>query len=164
MRKPEHDAAFKAFYFREQPRLKQVALLLTGDPEGAADLTQEALLKVYRSWRRIRSDDPGPYARRTLVNLFRNEQRSLSVRRRRAPTAPEEVPAPDAGVAEALRVAEALSVLSPVRRATIVLRFYDDMAEAEIARLLDRPEGTVRSDIHRSLKQLREVLTEEVTL
>jgi RNA polymerase sigma-70 factor (sigma-E family) len=163
MRKPEQDIEFRAFYFREQPRLRQLALLLTGDGELSADLTQEALLKVYRSWRRIHSDDPGPYARKTLVNLFRNQQRHRSVLRKRSVDPLPDAPAADAGLAEAMRVAEALKVLSPIRRATVVLRFYDDMAEAEIARVLDRPEGTVRSDIHRALSKLREVLTEEVS-
>ena len=163
MRKPDQDAAFKAFYMREQPRLRQLALLLTGEVERSSDLAQEALLKTYRAWPRIRYEDPGPYARKALVNLFRNEQRRSAVARRHTPAPLGETPSPDAGVAESLRVAEALRVLSPIRRATVLLRFFDDMAEAEIARVLDRPEGTVRSDIHRSLTKLREALTEEVS-
>jgi hypothetical protein len=57
---------------------------------------------------------------------------------------------------------EALSLmeLSPIRRATIVLRFYEDMSEADIARTLDRPLGTVKSDIHRGLAKLRQLLEE----
>ena len=60
-------------------------------------------------------------------------------------------------------MSDALKELSPVRRATIVLRFYEDMAEGDIARTLDRPLGTVKSGIHRGLAKLRQVLetTEE---
>jgi DNA-directed RNA polymerase specialized sigma24 family protein len=54
----------------------------------------------------------------------------------------------------------ALAELSPVRRATILLRFYEDMSEHEISRELDRPLGTVKSDIHRALRQLRPLLEE----
>ena len=163
MKNRERDAAFKAFYMREQPRLRQLALLMTGEAERSSDLAQEALLKTYRAWHRIRNEDPAPYARKTLVNLFRSEQRRFAVARRHSVVPPGDTPAADAGIAESLRVAEALKVLSPIRRATVLLRFYDDMAEAEIARVLDRPEGTVRSDIHRSLAKLRDVLTEEVS-
>jgi RNA polymerase sigma-70 factor (sigma-E family) len=162
MRKLEDDAEFKAFFFREEPRLKRLALLLTGDVEGSADLAQETLLKVFRSWRRIRSDDPGPYARKALVNLFRNQQRRLSIARKHRSDPLGQAPPADAGVVDALRIAQALEVLSPIRRPTIVLRFYEDMAEAEIARVLDRARGTVRSDIHRALEKLRDVLKEEV--
>lgn len=57
-----------------------------------------------------------------------------------------------------LLVSGALMHLGPVHRAVVVLRFYEDMAEADIARTLDRPLGTVKSDLHRALKKLRPLL------
>jgi RNA polymerase sigma-70 factor (ECF subfamily) len=60
-------------------------------------------------------------------------------------------------------VAEALKVLSPIRKATIVLRFYEDMPEAQIAEVLDRPLNTVKSDIRRALQALRPLLEEGAT-
>lgn len=73
-----------------------------------------------------------------------------------------DVPSTQPDVAEALRIAEALAVLSPVRRAVIILRFYEDMTEHEIARVLDRPINTVKSDLRRALARLRSVLGEGV--
>jgi RNA polymerase sigma factor (sigma-70 family) len=65
--------------------------------------------------------------------------------------------------AEAMRVAQALSVLSPIKRAVVVMRFYEDMSEADIARILDRPLNTVKSDLRRALVRLRPELGEGVT-
>jgi DNA-directed RNA polymerase specialized sigma24 family protein len=57
-----------------------------------------------------------------------------------------------------LRISKALKVLPALRRAAVVLRFYEDMSEADIARTLDRPIGTIKSDIHRGLARLRREL------
>ena len=60
-------------------------------------------------------------------------------------------------------MAQALSVLSPIKRAVVVMRFYEDMSEADIARILDRPLNTVKSDLRRALVRLRPELGEGVT-
>ncbi|MEA2497612.1 MAG: hypothetical protein QOH26_17 [Actinomycetota bacterium] len=132
--------------------------MLTGNAERAADLTQDALLKTYTAWPRIRNDDPTPYAKRALVNLCRNAYRRRMLELRKAPTPPRDIVDHAGGVAETLSVATALSVLSPIRRAVIILRFYDDMSEAEIAHVLDRPLNTVKSDLRRGLEKLRPML------
>lgn len=155
MKTRERDEQFRAFYLAQAPRLRSIALMLTGDRTEAEDLVQEALLRCYRSWHRIRSDDPGPYVRRTLTNLHRNDVRKKIVRRRHQPEIPEPVASPAEPVERALQVGRALATLSPIRRATVVLRFYEDLPEAEIARVLDRPVGTVKSDLHRALARLR---------
>ena len=159
----DRDREFKAFYFAEAGRLRRLALLMTGDEEKAADITQEALLKAYRAWNRIKGSDPGPYVRRVLVNLCRNEYRRRALELRKQPEPMGDVASRDPYVDETLRVAEALRVLSPIRKATIVLRFYEDMPEAEIARVLDRPLNTVKSDIRRALERLRPLLDEGAT-
>ena len=159
MRMIQRDAEFRDFYVSEAARLERIALLMTGNPEAAADLAQDALLKTYLAWRRIRSDDPGPYARRALVNLCRNHRRRRALELRKSPT-PESVAASHPDIAEMLRVASALAALPPLRRAVIVLRYYEDMTEAEVARVLDRPLNTVKSDIRRSLERLRPLLAE----
>jgi RNA polymerase sigma factor (sigma-70 family) len=69
---------------------------------------------------------------------------------------------PTARVDESSRLTTALKELSPMRRAVVVLRFYEDMTEAEIARVLDRPLGTVKSDLHRALKLLRPLLESDL--
>ncbi|MDQ3940909.1 MAG: SigE family RNA polymerase sigma factor [Actinomycetota bacterium] len=159
----DRDAEFKSFYFREAGRLRSLALLLTGDPEKAADLTHDALLRAYRAWNRIKNEDPGPYVRRTLVNLCRNDYRRRLVERRKPPAPAVPIASGDASVDEAMRVAEALKVLSPIRKATVVLRFYEDMPEAQIAEVLDRPLNTVKSDLRRALERLRPLLEEGAT-
>jgi len=160
MRLTDRDEEFRAFYFSHAPRLRGIALLMTGDPSRAEELAQEALLKAYRAWPRIRRDDPGPYIRSTLVNLCRNDYRRRLLERKRAAHAPEAVGADDAKVVEAMRVADALRALPPIRKAVIVLRYYEDLPEAEIARILDRPLNTVKSDIRRALQTLRLLLQE----
>jgi RNA polymerase sigma-70 factor (sigma-E family) len=158
MRLAQRDSDFRAFYISQSARLERIALLMTGNPDVAADLAQEALIKTYRAWGRIRGDDPGPYVRQALVNLCRNHHRRRVLEIRKATPAPDRSTDPD--VIETLRVAEALSSLPPLRRAVMVLRYYEDMTEAEVARVLDRPLNTVKSDIRRSLERLRPLLSE----
>ena len=159
MRRAERDEQFGSFYALEAERIHRLALLLTHDYERAQDLAQDALLNTYRAWHRIRTD-PGAYARRTLINLTRNSYRRwvLEMRHRMSQLAPGQVASGSDSVIDALWVVEALKVLPPLRRATVILRFYEDMAEQDIADLLNRPLGTVKSDIHRALKKLRPVL------
>lgn len=158
MRTRDRDAEFREFYLFAAPRLRRLALMLTGDVDAAPDLAQEALLKTYVAWARIRRDDPAPYATRTLVNLCRNAHRRRMVELRKSPAPPADVLDGGDGIEDALRVAAALSALTPVRRAVILLRFYEDMTEADIARTLDRPLNTVKSDLRRALDKLRPLL------
>ena len=159
MRITTRDTDFRQFYISQYSRLERIALLMTGDPDVAADLAQDALIKTYRAWGRIRGDDPAPYVRKALVNLCRNHHRRRAVEFRKAPR-PASDNTIDPDVAESLRVATALSTLPPLRRAVMVLRYYEDMTESEVARVLDRPLNTVKSDIRRSLERLRPLLAE----
>ena len=165
MRTRERDEEFRDFYFRETARLRYIALLMTGDQSRAEDLAHDALLRAYRAWGRIRSDDPGPYVRSALANLCRTDhrRRALDFRKRNeviAAAGPQTSSDRTANIDEGLRIAKALEVLSPIRKATIVLHFYEDLTEAEVARILDRPLNTVKSDVRRGLQQLRESLME----
>ena len=160
MRRGDRDQEFRAFYFAQKGRLKAIATLMVADPERAEELTQEALLKAYRAWSRIRREDPGPYVRTALVNLCRNDYRRKLLERKHPTDRPEPAASHDATIAEAMRIADALRALPPIRKAVIVLRFYEDLPEAEIARILDRPVNTIKSDIRRSLETLRPLLTE----
>lgn len=152
------DAQFRVFFEAEAEKLRRFAYFLTNDGDASADLAQEALVRAYRHWGRIRGDEPGPYTRRILVNLVRSRHRRRSLELRHLKPSRDLGEAHTQRVEDALHLGSALSVLSPIRRATVMLRFYEDMTEAEIARLLDRPLGTVKSDIHRSLQKLRQEL------
>jgi RNA polymerase sigma-70 factor (sigma-E family) len=155
------DNEFRDFFAHESERLQRFATMLVGDPHEAAELTQEALVRVYKRWGRVREGSPGAYTRRIVLNLVRSAHRYNKLRRERPlPAGPEAADSHAVRVEEWLRVSTALAKLSPVRRATILLRFYEDMSEHEISRELDRPLGTVKSDIHRALRQLRPLLEE----
>ena len=158
MRTRDRDSEFREFYMFEAPRLRRLAVMLTGDVDRASDLSQDALMKTYVAWGRIRGEDPAPYAKRTLVNLCRNAHRRRMVELRRTPAPPKDVVDRGDGIEEALRVAAALSALSPIHRAVVLLRFYDDMKESDIALTLDRPLNTVKSDLRRALEKLRPML------
>jgi RNA polymerase sigma-70 factor (sigma-E family) len=159
----DREQRFRAFFTDESERLRRFALFLTGDREEARDLAQEAMARVYRSWARIVDQDPGPYARRTLVNLVRSAHRRNALRIRERQTIADAVHVGHAQqVDEWMRLAQALKTLSPIRRAVVVMRFYEDLPEARIAEILDRPLGTVKSDLHRALAKLRPLLEDEI--
>src|SRR5688500_5269662 len=139
MRTRNWDAEFKDVYLAEAPRLNRLAIMMTGDPERAAELAQDALLKVYTKWPRIRNEDPGPYARTILVNLCRSAYRRKMLEVRKTPMGAGYIPDQSSRIDDSLRVATALSALSPVRKAVVLLRFYEDMSEQQIAQVLDRP-------------------------
>ena len=161
-RSRDREAEFKDFYFAEAGRLKRLAILMTGDPDRAEDLMHDALLRTYKAWNRIKREDPGPYVRKALVNGCRNHLRRRALELRKGPTPPGDFPDAAPSLIEALRVSAALETLSPVRRAVVVLRFYEDRSEAQIAQILDRPLNTIKSDIRRALAQLRPVLDESI--
>ena len=153
----EREVEFKTFYESEGRRVRELAMFLVGDRELASDLSQEAFLRAYRAWGRIRKRDPGPYVRRALVNLCKNTYRRRALEGKQW-SPPPAVTSHAANVDEAMRITNALRELSPMRRAAVLLRYYEDMSDEEIARVLDRPLGTVKSDIRRSLQQLKPLL------
>jgi RNA polymerase sigma-70 factor (sigma-E family) len=155
------DAEFKEFFMAESAALARLGTFLTGDPERGADLAQEALVRTYQHWGRIKDQDPAPYARRILVNLVRSAHRRKMLERRHPPRSHVVASSRSGDVDEWIRVSEALRALPPIRRAAVVLRFYEDMSEMQIADTLNRPLGTVKSDIHRGLAALRPLLSEE---
>jgi RNA polymerase sigma-70 factor (sigma-E family) len=150
-------ASFDDFVRDRSVALQRFAHLLTGNAEDAADLVQEALTALYPRWERVSgAGDPEPYVRRSIVN-------SRITRWRRVPERPAADPAVlDAAVADAqAAVADAdlfgrlFATLPARQRAALVLRFYDDLGFAEIARQLGCAEPTARSLVHRALADLR---------
>jgi RNA polymerase sigma-70 factor (sigma-E family) len=161
VRNDERDRQFEAFFAAESERLSRFGAFLTGDAEKGADLAQEAMARAYRKWDRIH-DEPGSYCRRILVNLVRSRYRRDAVAKRHQYILGRARQEGSPSVEEWLRVRDALAQLTPIRRATVVLRFYEDLSEGEIAAILDRPLGTVKSDLHRAMKQLRPLLNDPV--
>ncbi|MEY9888120.1 RNA polymerase sigma-70 factor (sigma-E family) [Catenulispora sp. MAP5-51] len=151
------DAEFQAYMAARWPVLVRTAYLLTGDRFLAEDLAQTALTRVYASWRRVRrADDVDAYVRRVLVN-------ANSGRFRKRRVAEHLVAAPQDGrshvphepLAQRSTVMAALAELPPRQRAVVVLRYWEDLSEREVAAALGCSTGTVKSQSSKALARLR---------
>jgi RNA polymerase sigma-70 factor (sigma-E family) len=149
-------AGFADFVGARSPRLLRTAYLLTHDWGLAEDLLQTALTRAWEAWRRIEGD-PEPYVRRILVNTYSSWWR----RRWNGEHPTEQLPEPpvpgdpNAVLDERDRVWQALHALPRRQRAVLVLRYFEDLSEAEIADVLGRSVGTVKSQASRALAKLR---------
>lgn len=153
------DADFTAYLEARQARLLRTAYLLTGDRHQAEDLLQTSLAKLYLAWDRVNDRaSVDAYVRRIMVN----ENNSLWRRpwRRReltTDTVPETTPSHDRydeGVSAA--VWDVVQTLPRRARAVVVLRYYEQLSEAETAEVLGISVGTVKSQTSRALAALRE--------
>lgn len=145
----------KELFYSEQPELLRVAVLMVGERELARDLVQESFVRVHGRVEGL--ENPGAYLRTTLVNLCRAHHRHRKVVDRLAPTGPGVVPPP--GLPDDLSaVWIALESLPERQRHALVLRYYLDLSDSEIAELLGARPGTVRSLTSRGLAQLRKVV------
>lgn len=154
------DEEFAAFVREHSPRLQVIARGLCGDPHLAEDLTQQALERAYLRWGRVRrADEPFAYVRRILVNVHHDRQRRRPWREQPTENAVEPagggVAATDRLVADREAVRRALAELTPRERAVVVLRYGDDLTEADTARELGIALGTVKSACARALGKLR---------
>lgn len=142
-------------YRAHLPGATRLAYLLTGDRAAAEDVAQEAFLAVASRLGALRDDAAfGAYLHRAVVNRARNRGRRLALERRHAVAAP---PAPVAqpDVADRDGLWRALLRLPHRQRAALVLRFYLDLSEAEVATRLGCRPGTVKSAVSRGLAALR---------
>jgi RNA polymerase sigma-70 factor (sigma-E family) len=159
-----YDEEFTAFAVSSLPDLRRTAYLMCGNWHHAEDAAQEALIRVYRSWRRVdRREGLLAYARRTTIRILIDQSRR-PWRRERSTDRPESNQAvdPTAEVDQREAMVRALLSLSPGRRACVVLRFYHDLTVAETARALGCSEGTVKSQTSDALKALRSLVGEVV--
>jgi RNA polymerase sigma-70 factor (sigma-E family) len=149
--------AFQAYVAGRSPALLRTAYLLTGNRADAEDLLQTALAKTYLAWDRIREREAlDAYVRRVLVTT-----QTSFWRRRRPESLYDELPEragrdhhADSDLHDALWTA--LARLSRKQRAAVVLRYYEDLSEADTARVLGVSVGTVKSTTSRALSVLRE--------
>jgi RNA polymerase sigma-70 factor (sigma-E family) len=148
---------FDDFVRERAAALMRYGYVLSGSPHDAADLVQEALVRLDSAWARVRRrDDPEGYVRTTMARLHISRWRRL---RRERPLA--EAPEPayiDPGFVHAETRGElwqALATLPSRQRAVLVLRYYEHLGDHEIASLLGISRGTVRSQAARALDKLR---------
>jgi RNA polymerase sigma-70 factor (sigma-E family) len=149
---------FEAFVLARSPALLRTAHLLTGDQGHGEDLLQQALERLYRHWRRI-DGDPEGWVRRTMVNLATDRWRRRARRPQEVGRAlPDRAAAgdPHGAVEDRYDLVLALRTLTARQRAVLVLRYFDDLPEAQVAALLGCSVGTVKSTSSKALARLRE--------
>jgi len=155
----QRDNDFAEWMTARQPALQRTAYLLAGDHHTAEDLVATTLAKVYLAWQRINSSDAiDAYARRILVNennsLWRRAWRRREVASSEVPDWIEHHDEYDEG--SAAEIWRLLATLPPRQRSVLVLRYYEQLSEAEIAAALGVAAGTVKSQASRALATLRE--------
>jgi RNA polymerase sigma factor (sigma-70 family) len=139
-------AALVELYRSDRLRLVRLAYLLTGRQGVAEEVVQEAFIATRRAWLEVRQ--PGQYVQRSVVNRCRSWGRHQQVVRAHRPAPPEP------SLLEPDELWDALERLDVRRRAAIVLRYYIGLTHREIAGILGCRPATVRTSIHRGLKQL----------
>jgi RNA polymerase sigma-70 factor (sigma-E family) len=155
---------FGSFARDRTPALLRYGFVLSGNPHDAADLAQEALVRLGERWSKVSAQgDPEGYVRTTMARLH------ISWWRRRRREHPVQVLPErsyvDAGIAEAegdLGLWRAVTALPPRQRAVLMLRYHEQLSDEEIARLLGVSRGTVRSQAARGLEKLRDVAESQV--
>lgn len=171
------DSAFPTLVEAHQDRLYTIALRLLGDQRDAEEVAQDALVRAYRAIggyprERIVALRLRPWLASIAVNLARNRRRRFEDRQPPNQLEPMldagfdpatddrwAAPAVQAERHDAQReLAFALLRLTPQVRAAIVLRHVDGLSVAEVAEALDRPEGTIKAQVHRGLRELRALL------
>lgn len=165
-RNPVVEQEFRDFVAMRSAALQRTAFLLTGDWGLAEDLVQTALVKTYLAWRGLGGVAAvEPYARRVLVNTASRWWRRRWRREHATAVLPDR-PVADGTEAwvERDRIWRLITSLPVRQRAVLVLRFYEDLTEAETARLLDVSVGTVKSHTARALSSLRQKLNGTATL
>ena len=143
---------FDGFVRARHTALLRYGTVLAGDPHRAADLVQDALERVGMAWSKV--DDPEAYVRRTMAN--RNVSTWRRLRRERLTDAPPETAAPERPVDDVMW--DVLARLPRRQRTVLVLRYYEDLSEAEIARVLGIAPGTVKSQASKGIAALRAAL------
>ena len=161
------DGAFEGLVRAHQDRLYSLALRYTGSPSDAEELVQDAFVRAYRALERYeRERVRGLELRAWLTTILLNLCRNLAARAARRPSQSQ----PDAELPDdradsparhaerregAERWAALVASLPAVYRAAVLLRHLDGRSYPEIARILDRPEGTIKAQVHRGVSLLR---------
>lgn len=156
------DDAVTAAYQTHYDVLVRTATMLVGDVATAEDVVQESFIAMHRAWWRLRDTSRAvPYLRRSVINNSRSVLRRRAVADRHLPARAPDLPSAEesalAGVQRS-SVLEALSALPSRQREVVILRYYADLSEAEIAEALGISKGAVKSHTARAKGSLRTVL------
>ncbi|WP_042370939.1 SigE family RNA polymerase sigma factor [Streptacidiphilus neutrinimicus] len=148
---------FDTFVAARWQRLTRTAYLLTGDHHEAEDLVQDTLAKICPHWARIRRlDVPDAYVHRAMVNNSFSRHRRRRARQLLMPWVPERAQPPaTAQVEQRSALLQALDELPPRQRAVVVLRYWEDLSEQQVADVLGCSTGNVKSQASRGIAKLR---------
>lgn len=141
------------------PSLRGLAYVILGDAGAAEEIASEVFVKAFTGWNRFRTvDHPASYLRRMTVNQCRSRLRRSGLERRtnQILRRTEDVMVPDAD--ERLDLWNAVRQLPERQRLCIVLRYLEDLPEAQIAAVMECSAGTVKSQLHRARKSLGKLL------
>ena len=157
----QHDEEFAEFFHATWGRLYRTTYAVAGDAGRAEDALQAAFAKAYAVWPKVRAaDHPEAYVRRMAINETLGTRRRTWFRSERSTPLLEHAAAPEAagheeGVVERDALWTAILTLPPGQRAVMVLRYYEDLDEAQIAHTLGCSRGTVKSQASAALRNLR---------
>jgi len=156
------EVALESLYAEHYLSLVRIATLLLRDHAAAEDAVQDAFVAMHAAWPRLRSvDAAGPYLRQVVVNRCRSRQRHLQVvDRNQASPLPDAPSAEDSAMVRLDRrdVMHAIAGLPIRQREAVVMRYYADLSEAEIAAAMGCSRGAVKSHASRGLAALRRAL------
>jgi RNA polymerase sigma-70 factor (sigma-E family) len=156
------DEALVALYTAHYRSLVRMAALLLHDVPAAEDVVQDAFVAMHGSWRRLRDPDRAlAYLRQAVINRARSRLRHLKVVDRKAPAPMPDAASAEHGALQALdrqHVMAALRALPHRQREVLVLRYYSDLTEAQIAEALGISPGAVKSHASRGVAALRRTL------
>jgi RNA polymerase sigma-70 factor (sigma-E family) len=148
--------AFDAHY----DRLFRLALVLTGDSPDAEDIVQDVFMRSFHRLASLPDLEVAPYLRTAVLNEWRSRMRRLRTKMRRLPLTPGL--APRSADVEAANDLWAYVLALPTRqRATVVLRYYEDLSEQDTAEVLGCSVGTVKSQLSRAIEHLRRRYADE---
>jgi len=147
------DEALVALYRAHYRSLVRLAALLLDDVGTSEEVVQDAYIRMHGAWRRIKDPDKAlPYLRTTVVNLSRSRMRRRQVAQKHQPKPMPDAPSAEYGAiagAERDAVIAALRALPDKQREALVLRYYGDLSEVEIAAAMGVSQGAVKSHLHR---------------
>ncbi|MQA04777.1 MAG: SigE family RNA polymerase sigma factor [Streptosporangiales bacterium] len=161
----EADEAVTELYGAHYRSLVRLAVLLVRDLETAEDIVQDAFVAMHGAWRRLRDQERAlPYLRQAVVNKARSALRRRKVEIKYAPNPGPDAPSAEYGAIGSLERDTVLAALDrlPVRqRETLILRYYSDLSEAQIAEAMGISRGSVKSHAARAMAAMRELLDDE---
>lgn len=159
------DRAITALYGEHYLSLVRLAALLVHDPGTAEEVVQDSFLAMHGAWGRLRDDNKAlAYLRRCVVNRSRSVLRHRTVVDRKTPGPAPDLPSAEHGALSLLErsaVVSALLSLPHRQREALVLRYYGDLSEAQIAASMGISRGAVKSHTARAMETLRAILEME---